>query len=292
MNTYCALLDKSSRYRLVVVDDDIDMYEVVRKVPWKLIGDDQVADAYTASENVTTVLLLDSSVVLESGASVSVIEWIDALGLVTELEARRVLVLYSGEPFAHSAFHRSYAKSGSATRDLDEIITLLESDTPLAKWPLQLSQRINSLSRVIHALQNIFQPVGWDAEKLGELVDAPDAKMTAEIFGDHYSASESAYLGSRSKCHDGGDILQRVNALCDSLGQGVRTAIEDEIGALVKVVGEARTALEMGASPSRVTTEPPQADELRDHLRRVTSAGDQLLKALRDIRGKALEKPQ
>lgn len=292
MNTYFALLNRPSRYSLMVVDDDVDVYRVVQNAPWQLVTVEQVVDAYNKSTGVTSVLLLDSSIVLESGTSVSVLEWVDGYRLAAAPEDRRVLVLYSGEPFANNAFYRSYAKSGNASRDLDEIVRLLETEVPLTEWPLTLPEPVNDLSRAIHALQNLFQPVGWDAEKLRELVESPDPTMLADIFRDHFSAGGFAYLGSQSKCHDGGEVLQRVNALCDSLGQGVHAEVEEKIRSLAERVRAARKAFETrGGHPSDEIA-PPSAAELCNHLHNIALAGDVLLRALRDIRRREQEKPK
>jgi len=308
MDTYFAVLEKPGKYRLLLADDDEDVYNALQAAPWRELTDDVFDDglrserreksswqalseeeairAYASPGSETVVFLLDSSIVKESGAGVSVSEWIASWKQSLFADQYRVLMLYSGEPFNHELFHRSYAKTGNPWEDLKQIILLLKNETPLSEWPLKLAHPNNELSRIIHALQNLFLPVTLDAETLEELSRPPNQATMAEVFSDHFAPSASAYLSSQSQQHEGGDILRRVDALCESLGPDVDLEIKREKSAIASAVNSARHAFEQHASSDSNCTTLPGLNDLQARLRGIADAGDVLIRALREIRKK------
>lgn len=283
MNTYFALIEKLPDYRLVVADDDTDLRQTIDALAFKIISPEEAVGAYNTHDATSRVFLLDSSIALKGDVR-GVLDWMNELKLKTNLDSGSALVMYSGEPFAYEAFHRSYAKSNNLRLDIEEIIRFLEDRLPLKKWPDKLPNIQADLSKVIHHLQNLILPIALDAETLKELPRSPSQITIAEVFSDHFAPSASAYLGSQSQQHEGSDILRHIDAICESLEPDDRLVVKCKITAITAAVNSARHTFEKSTGSPPNSTVLPSVNDLQTHLQEIAVAGNALVQALRGIR--------
>ena len=282
--------------RLLVADDEdtvVGSFRNVLNVDGAQLTSEEFRLRLTKEDKLLRCAVLDGRI-SENDFDNDLDDWLKQYNLTTDSEKGLILIGFSGDERNKTERCFRWYLKGDCPQDAVRTIVELCQKTAgsvcgCADWPVNTSHPVSELSKIIHTLQNLFQPVGWDAEKLNELAKLPDPAMLAEIRNDHFAAGGASYLGSQSTCHSGSDVLQRVNALCDSLGQGIHAEIEDKIRAFADKVRVAREALEKHA------VSPPEAiglplAELGTHLCDISSAGDALLRALREIRKREQEK--
>lgn len=142
MTTYFATLEENARYRLLVADDDPDLFKVVQTPPWKLCEEHAAVKQYQEAAEMVTVFLLDTHISRSAFGDEPILDWLKHKGLANDAAKNHLLIMYSGEPFEHKAFFRAFAKSGRPDRDLERVTALMNltvaRQMDLEAWPRSL----------------------------------------------------------------------------------------------------------------------------------------------------------
>lgn len=242
------------------------------------------------------VMVLDSEILEEYGTRIRQLRsekdlgnWCKEKGIIeklTECPEKRVIVVLSGvKKPPEYPISRWYVKGqdlNEGLRKIEDLATKTKnSQIELDSWPSELGDDVEDLSEVIHDLHNLFQPLAWDVETLGTLIDTPNRETIAEIYNDYFGPATSAYLSNHSGRHERSDILSHLDKLCDLLPTEVGDSLKTEWAAVREAVKLGREALGKQDSAS---VNLLGAQDLQDRLAAIANAGDRLESALRKIR--------
>ena len=185
-----------------LLDDHPDVLNVAKKLlPQSIeVG---LAAFYKdwASKSGFRLLAIDSLVRVTVRDTPTADKWLAAGNISSNADNNSIVVLYSAAPIA-GTWHRAYSKSRSLEQDIAALVSLFErtirGECGLEDWPQELNAPANTLSRVIHDLENIVGPIRMDSERLTagyENVERVTTEEVREIFEANFGETKGKDCG-------------------------------------------------------------------------------------------------